>query len=120
MDRARRSARGNLQAHQLVSAAIRIGKTRRVFAAPQDKDSPHGEWTRHRRDLRRRALETFVNGTKVNEAFDVSPREGRLQLQSELAEIFFRRWELWPLGKGPKPAAGEAVNRADSTLKDFA
>jgi hypothetical protein len=48
-------------------------------------------------------IETFVNGTKVNEAFDVSPSEGRIQLQSELAEVFYRRWELWPLGKGPKP-----------------
>jgi hypothetical protein len=48
-------------------------------------------------------IEVFVNGTKVNEAFDASPTEGRLQLQTELAEIFYRRWELWPLGKGPKP-----------------
>jgi len=47
---------------------------------------------------------TFVNGKKVNEAFDVTPREGRIQLQTELAEIFYRRWELWPLGQGPKPA----------------
>ena len=45
----------------------------------------------------------LVNGKKVNEAFDVAPRAGQIQLQSELAEIFFRRWELWPLGKGPKP-----------------
>jgi hypothetical protein len=39
----------------------------------------------------------------VNEAFDVTPTEGRIQLQTELAEIFYRRWELWPLDKGPKP-----------------
>jgi hypothetical protein len=44
---------------------------------------------------------------KVNEAFDASPREGRIQLQSELAEIFFRRWELWPLGKGPEIEAAK-------------
>ena len=25
------------------------------------------------------------------------PSSGKLQLQTELAEIFFRRWELWPL-----------------------
>jgi hypothetical protein len=37
----------------------------------------------------------------------VSPREGRIQLQSELAEVFYRRWELWPLDKGPKPAPAD-------------
>jgi hypothetical protein len=71
---------------------------------PHDKDSPHGQWTRLDVYCDGDHIETFVNGTKVNEAFDVSPREGRIQLQSELAEIDFRRWELWPLGKGPKPA----------------
>jgi hypothetical protein len=70
---------------------------------PQDKDSPPGQWTRLDVICDGGHIEVFVNGTKVNEAFDVSPREGRLQLQSELAEIYFRRWELWPLGKGPKP-----------------
>jgi hypothetical protein len=70
----------------------------------QDKDSPPGQWTRLNVICDGGHIETYVNGTKVNEAFDVSPREGRLQLQSELAEIYFRRWELWPIGKGPKPA----------------
>lgn len=74
---------------------------------PVDKDSPHGEWTRIDVISDGGHVENFVNGTKVNEAFDVSPREGRIQLQSELAEVFFRRWELWPLGKGPKPAPAE-------------
>ena len=44
-----------------------------------------------------------LNGTLVNEAFDSTPTAGRLQLQSEMAEIFFRRWELYPVGQGPKP-----------------
>jgi 3-keto-disaccharide hydrolase len=74
------------------------------FRGKQDKDSPHGEWTRLDVFCDGGHIETFVNGAKVNEAFDVWPREGRLQLQTELAEIFYRRWELWPLGKGPKPA----------------
>lgn len=70
---------------------------------PQDKDSRPGEWTRLDVICDDGRIEVFVNGTTVNEAFDVSPREGRLQLQSELAEIYFRRWELWPVHKGPKP-----------------
>jgi hypothetical protein len=79
------------------------------FRGPRDQDSPLGEWTRLDVFCEGAHVETFVNGTKVNEAFDVSPREGRIQLQSELAEISYRRWELWPLGKGPKsePAVQE-------------
>ncbi|MCI0335880.1 MAG: DUF1080 domain-containing protein [Planctomycetes bacterium] len=75
----------------------------RGFRGKQDRDSPLGEWTRLDVFCDGGHIETFVNGKKVNEAFDASPREGRLQLQSELAEIYYRRWELWPLGKGPKP-----------------
>jgi hypothetical protein len=73
------------------------------FRGKQDVDSPFGEWTRLDVFCDGGHIETFVNGTKVNEAFDAAPREGQIQLQSELAEIFYRRWELWPLGKGPKP-----------------
>jgi hypothetical protein len=50
-------------------------------------------------------IEIYVNGVKVNEGFDSYPSYGRLQLQTELAEIFVRRWELWPLDSAPKPAA---------------
>ncbi len=74
------------------------------FRGPRDQDSPPGEWTRLDVLCDGGHIEVFVNGTKVNEAFDATPRSGRLQLQSELAEIYFRRWELWPLGKGPEPA----------------
>jgi hypothetical protein len=49
----------------------------------------------------------YVNGVLVNEGFDVEPAAGQLQLQAELAELFVRRWELWPLGEGPEPAAAE-------------
>ena len=73
------------------------------FRGPADQDSQLGQWTRLDVLCDRGHVQIFVNGTKVNEAFDVSPSEGRLQLQSELAEIYFRRWELWPIGKGPKP-----------------
>ena len=79
-------------------------KDEKGFRGPQDKDSAHGEWTRLDVVCDGGHIETYVNGTKVNEAFDVSPHEGRLQLQTELAEIFFRRWELWPLDKAPQPA----------------
>jgi hypothetical protein len=86
-------------------------KDEKDVRGPEDKDSPHGQWTRMDVICDGGHIETFVNGTKVNEAFDVSPNEGRIQLQSELAEIFFRRWELWPIGKGPKPAPAENVSK---------
>jgi hypothetical protein len=73
------------------------------FRGPHDLDSPLGQWTRLDVICDGGRIEIYVNGTKANEAFDVSPREGRIQLQSELAEIYFRRWELWPLANGPKP-----------------
>jgi hypothetical protein len=79
-------------------------KDEKGFRGKDDKESPHGQWTRLDVFCDGGHVETFVNGTKVNEAFDVTPHEGRIQLQSELAEIFYRRWELWPLDKGPKPA----------------
>jgi hypothetical protein len=42
-----------------------------------------------------------VNGVVVNQCFDVNPSAGKILLQTEQAEILVRRWELWPLGKGP-------------------
>ncbi len=77
------------------------------FRGAHDVENPHGQWNRIDVIADGGRVETFVNGTKVNEAVKVSPHEGRLQLQSELAEIFFRRWELWPIGKGPKPAPAD-------------
>jgi hypothetical protein len=79
-------------------------KDEKGFRGKDDKESPHGQWTRLDVFCDGGHVETFVNGTKVNEAFDVTPSKGRIQLQAELAEIFYRRWELWPLEKGPKPA----------------
>jgi len=78
-------------------------KDEKGFRGARDVESPHGEWTRLDVIADGGRIEVFVNGTKVNEALEASPREGRIQLQAELAEVFFRRWELWPLRQGPKP-----------------
>jgi hypothetical protein len=74
------------------------------FRGKQDVESADGQWNRFDVFCDGSNIRTYVNGTLVNEAFDASPAYGRIQLQAELAEIFFRRFELWPLGKGPKPA----------------
>jgi hypothetical protein len=47
-----------------------------------------------------------VNGTVANEVFEVFLRSGKILLQCEGSEIFFRRLELLPIAKprGPGPA----------------
>jgi hypothetical protein len=75
------------------------------FRGEHDVDSPDGEWTRMEVVCDGGHIQIFVNGVKVNEGFDSYPSYGRLQLQTEMAELFVRRWELWPLDSAPKPAA---------------
>ena len=74
------------------------------FRGKDDIDHAQSEWTRFDVICDGGHIQNYVNGTLVNEAFDAVPSAGRIQLQTELAEIFFRRWELYPVGKGPKPS----------------
>jgi hypothetical protein len=39
----------------------------------------------------------LVNGVTVMEASNVTPTAGKLQFQTEMAEIYFRRIELHPV-----------------------
>jgi hypothetical protein len=73
------------------------------FRGKDDLDHAQSEWTRFDVMCDGGHIQNYVNGTLVNEAFDAQPSAGRIQLQAELAEIFFRRWELYPVGKGPQP-----------------
>ena len=77
------------------------------FRGKDDIDHTQTEWTRFDVICDGGHVQNYVNGTLVNEAFDVVPNAGRIQLQVELAEIYFRRWELYPVGKGPKPGRAE-------------
>lgn len=77
------------------------------FRGKDDVESPDGQWTRMDAIVDGGHIQTYVNGVLVNEAFDVQPRQGKIQLQAELAEVFFRRLELWPVGKGPAPAKAQ-------------
>lgn len=78
-------------------AATWVDKT--GFRGPDDVEKPVGEWNRFEVVAQSDTLRYFLNGVLVNEAFDVSPSEGRVLLQTEGAEIFVRRCELWPLGQ---------------------
>jgi hypothetical protein len=62
-----------------------------------DVESPLGEWTRVECLCDGKRIEVLVNGTKVNECYDTFPSAGKILLQSEGFEIFFRRFELRPL-----------------------
>ncbi len=59
-----------------------------------DLESPLGEWTKVECLCQGSRLEIRVNGTKVNEAFDVFPAAGKILLQTEGFEIDFRRFEV--------------------------
>jgi hypothetical protein len=62
-----------------------------------DVDSPLGEWTRVECICAGKRLTILVNGHTVNECFDIYPSAGKLLLQSEGFEIYFRKFELHPL-----------------------
>ncbi|HEX7896345.1 MAG TPA: DUF1080 domain-containing protein [Planctomycetota bacterium] len=62
-----------------------------------DVDSPLGEWTKVELVCKGGRVTVIVNGTTVNEIFDVSPSAGRILLQNEGNEIFFRAFEIHPL-----------------------
>lgn len=85
------------------------------FRGREDVESPAGEWTRLDVICDGDRIQTFVNGVLVNEATQVSPSYGRLQLQTELAEIFVRRWELWPIKEAPTPAPAADTPRRPRT-----
>ena len=65
----------------------------------EDKESPPGDWNRLECIADGDHLTYYLNGAKVNEAFECKPSEGRVLLQTEGAEMIVRRYELWPLGE---------------------
>ena len=71
------------------------------FRGKNDVESPSGEWTRMDVICDGDKVTNIVNGVVVNQAFDVKPSAGKIRIQTELAECYFRRVELWPIGKAP-------------------
>ena len=67
------------------------------FRGPKDADKPTGQWNRLEAICRGGDVTFLLNGVKVNEGRDGSFKEGRILIQSEGAEIFFRKIELHPL-----------------------
>jgi hypothetical protein len=67
------------------------------FRGFQDIEKPIGEWNTLEAMVSGDTIVQKLNGIVVNEAFNVRPIKGRIQIQSEGAEIFFRRFDLIPL-----------------------
>jgi Domain of Unknown Function (DUF1080) len=67
------------------------------FRGPQDVESPGLEWTRLEAVVEKGNLTYYVNGKLVNAGTESSWTEGRIMIQSEGAEIYFRRIDLEPI-----------------------
>lgn len=62
-----------------------------------DVASPMGQWTHVACVCREDRVSVFINHKKVNEAFNVTPQSGRILLQNESYEVFFRNLIIEPL-----------------------
>lgn len=67
------------------------------FRGRDDVESPLGEWTRVECVCAGDRVTVLVNGKHVNEVYDVFPAAGKILLQCEGSEVFFRKIELHPL-----------------------
>jgi hypothetical protein len=69
------------------------------FRGSQDVEKRVGEWNKVECVVEEDEITIYLNGILVNHAYNVKPSKGRIQIQSEGAEIFFRKVELKPLAK---------------------
>lgn len=72
------------------------------FRGKDDVEKPPGQWNRLEAICDGGHITNVVNGVVVNEGFDAFPSAGKILIQAEMAELFVRKWELWPLGKAPQ------------------
>lgn len=71
------------------------------FRGRRDVEHLDGQWNRLEVICDGRRITNRLNGVVVNAGYDADPAAGQILIQTELAEIFIRRWELWPLGQAP-------------------
>jgi hypothetical protein len=69
------------------------------FRGAKDIEKQSGKWNRIECVANGKEILIYLNGKLVNHAIDVQPQKGRIQIQSEGAEILFRRIELTPLAQ---------------------
>jgi hypothetical protein len=61
------------------------------FRGVKDIEKPVGKWNKIECIVKGKEIFIYLNGILVNHAVDVQPQKGRIQIQSEGAEVFFRR-----------------------------
>lgn len=64
------------------------------FHRPGDIELPSGEWNRLECTCLGDRITIWLNGKVVNQAVNVTPRKGKIAIQSEGSEIFFRTINL--------------------------
>jgi hypothetical protein len=69
------------------------------YRGRQDVEKPVGEWNRQEVIADHNTLTNIVNGVVVNKGYQVYPTTGKIQIQSEGAEIYYRRIELAPIDR---------------------
>ena len=77
----------------------RVFKEKLDTRGKDDVASPLGQWTRVECICRDDRVTIKINGVTVNECFDRCPPAGKILLQNEGSEIYYRKLELHPLPK---------------------
>jgi hypothetical protein len=67
------------------------------FRGAKDIENPVGEWNTLECHVFEGEIVVYLNGTLVNRAMNVSPRKGKIQIQSEGAVLLVRTVDLTPL-----------------------
>ncbi len=97
-------------------------KDEKGFRGSQDVEYPVGQWNRLECICDGAEITAVLNGIVVNHALHVEPSAGRIQIQSEGAELFVRRVDLLPLDTPPAPAPQDTApyllvaNKHDDTM----
>ena len=73
------------------------------FRGKQDVEKPVGEWNRYECIAEGGKITLLLNGVTVNECFNVRPAKGRIQIQSEGAELYVRRVDVVPFAASGGP-----------------
>ncbi len=67
------------------------------FRGKNDVEKPVGQWNKVECVVVGDKVSAYLNGVLVNEAYGVTPTKGKIQIQSEGAEMFVRKVEIIPL-----------------------
>lgn len=66
------------------------------FRGSRDVEKPVGKWNRLVCVVKGKEIQIYLNNILVNHAVDVKPTKGKIQIQSEGAELFIRKVSLLP------------------------